>query len=332
LEQPILKQSVFLRRGALGLVAALFALLLFTACGSLSEQRYFLVAPDLRAPYWQTARAGFNEAANELGVKARIAGPHRYDPQEQAEEFQRVVKLRPDGILVSAADAELLRPHIDAAIDAGIPVITIDSDAPASKRLLYIGTNNHRAGLMGGEAAARHMRGKGNVAVFTVAGQNNLAERLRGYQEAFARHPGIKIVEVVDTKGDPRVAFDKTLEIVAANGKIDAYICLDEFSANEVAEVLDRAHVKGKTILAMEAEESTLNWIRKGVITATIAEKPYQMGYQGLKKLVELRQERGRAPASAEAASPTHIETRALLVDKDNIEEFSREVDRSPGM
>jgi ribose transport system substrate-binding protein len=323
-----LKQKRNLRRRALALAVILAGVLALPACGSLTEQKYFLVVPDLQAPHFQTTRSGFMTAAGELGVKARLAGPNRFDPEEQVEEFRRVVKLRPDGILVSVADAARLAPEIDAAVAAGIPVITIDADVPQSKRQFYIGTNNHRAGLMGGEKAAAHMRGKGNVLVFTVASRSNLAERLRGYQEAFARHPGIKVVEVVDTGGDSRVAFDKTMELVASKAKVDAFICLDEASANDVAEVLDRAGVKGKTVLAMETDDSTLNWIRKGVITATIAEKPYQMGYQGLKKLVDLHQNRG----SAVQTSSVHIETRALLVDRDNIDEYNPSEDRSPSL
>jgi ribose transport system substrate-binding protein len=321
LEDKILKRKALLSSSVLAL--GLLALLLISAC-SITEPKYFLVAPNLKAPYWKTAQEGFYAAARELNVKARVAGPDTYDPAGQVEEFQRVVRLKPDGILVSAADAGLLGAQIDAAVAAGIPVITIDSDAPDSKRLMFIGTNNHQVGVMGGEKAVKHMGGKGNVVVFTNGGSSQ-AERLRGYKEVFARHSGIQITEVVDIKGDPRIAFDKALELVAAKTKVDAFICLEEFSANEVAEVMDRAKLK-KTILAMDTNEATLEWIRKGVIAATIAEEPYRMGYDGLKKLAELRAGKSAAPAS------TQIETRARLVDKDNIEEYTQQADRSPGM
>src|SRR5207244_716460 len=129
-------------------------------------------------------------------------------------EFQRVVKLKPSGIMISPGDPKLLNDDINAAIASGIPVITMDSDAPSSKRLLFIGTNNYQAGLMGGRTVASELHGKGNVVVFITAGQANLEERLNGYRDALEGSRQIKIVEVVDLHGNPVVAFDRTMDIV----------------------------------------------------------------------------------------------------------------------
>ena len=135
-------------------------------------------------------------------------------PAEQQKEFQQIVKTKPPGILLSAADASLLKGDIDAAIAAGIPVVTVDSDSPGSKRLFFVGTNNYEAGRMGGRRLAELLKGKGNVVVFTMPGQANLEERLKGYKDALSDHAGIKITDVIDFKGDPRVAFDSTQEIL----------------------------------------------------------------------------------------------------------------------
>ena len=126
--------------------------------------------------------------------------------------------LKPAGILVSVANCSLMTPEIDAAVAAGIPVITIDSDAPASHRLYFIGTNNLEAGRLGGARVAAQLNGKGNVVFFTIAGQPNLEERLKGYKDVFASYPGIKIVDVFDMKGDSGVAMDKAQEYLAKTG------------------------------------------------------------------------------------------------------------------
>jgi ribose transport system substrate-binding protein len=114
------------------------------------REKYFLVVANVKIPYWQAAAAGLMQAARELQVNAELVGPSTYDPKAEQQEFQRVARLKPAGILISPADPGLMAPDIDAAIDAGIPVITMDSDSPASKRLLFIGTNNYEAGFMGG--------------------------------------------------------------------------------------------------------------------------------------------------------------------------------------
>jgi ribose transport system substrate-binding protein len=140
------------------------------------SDKYYLVTANVKIPYWQAAAAGAMQAARDLGVNAELVGPDTYDANAEVQEFQRVVKLKPNGILVSPADPGLMAPHIDAAIDAGIPVLTLDSDSPSSKRLLFIGTNNYEAGLLGGQLTAKLLQGKGNVVVFTMPGQANLDE------------------------------------------------------------------------------------------------------------------------------------------------------------
>src|ERR1035441_5317625 len=124
-----------------------------------------------------------------------MGGPGGFYPQHEVTEFPQAVALKPAGILVSVANEALMQPEIDSAMAAGIPVITIDSDAPSSHRLFFIGTNNLQAGRLGGARVAAKLNGKGNVVFFSIAGQPNLEERLKGYKDAFANFPGIKGVE-----------------------------------------------------------------------------------------------------------------------------------------
>lgn len=149
-------------------------------------ETYYLVASNINLAYWQAALAGLNSAAADLKTKAILVGPATYNTQEQRDTFHDVVAKKPAGIMLSAADAEIMKPEINAAISEGIPVITLDSDSPQSQRLLFIGTNNYQAGIIGGQALAKRLNKKGNVVVFTIAGQDNMAERLRGYEAMFA--------------------------------------------------------------------------------------------------------------------------------------------------
>ena len=112
----------------------------------------------------------------------------------------------------------LMGPEINKAMAAGIPVITMDSDAPDSQRLYFIGTNNLEAGRLGGQRVAAELNGKGNVVFFTMPGQPNLEERLKGYKDVFSNYPGIKIVEVFDMKGESGTAMDKAQEYLARTG------------------------------------------------------------------------------------------------------------------
>jgi ribose transport system substrate-binding protein len=317
-------------RFAILLLAALL-LLPVLSCGARhdSDERYVLISVNIQLPYWQMAKAGFFQAARDLQVRSEFAGPDTYDPKEQAQEFHKAVAQKPTGILVSAADVALMKPEIDAAIAAGIPVITIDSDVPGSKRLFFIGTNNYQAGLMGGRRMAQELRGKGNVVVFTMPSQTNLQERLRGYQDAFAGTQ-VKVSRIVDIKGDPRVAFDTTTQIVAREkDKVDGFVCLEAQGGKEVATVLSNNNVTGKVVMAMDTDPDTLEWVRKGVIAATVSQKPYTMGFFGLKVLDDLHHHKLKLldadwAKDSVAPIPSFVDTGSSLVDKSNLDAFQQ--------
>jgi ribose transport system substrate-binding protein len=303
------------------------------SCGGASHyhdvtESFYLVASNNKVSYWQTAAAGLTKAAAQMDVKAEMVGSPTYDPKTEHEEFQRIIAKKPSGILVSVSDASVIAPDIDAAIAQGIPVITMDSDAPASKRLLFIGTNNYDAGKMGGQLLVKLLNGKGTVVVFTIPEQENLKERLRGYKSVLETNPGIKITEVIDTRGAAATAFDKTTEIVEkAKTQPDAFVCLESVSGAEVADVLERKKVTGKIIVAMDTDPKTLQFVQKGVISATIAQKPFTMAYYGVKILDDLVHHKLQTltadfPRDSFSPIPMRVDTGATLIDKSNVDGF----------
>src|ERR1700732_4701700 len=240
---------------------SLYLLFLFSGCGKglnssgrESNAHYFLVTVNTQIPYWQTAASGFTRAASEMQVQGTVTGPGSYDPKAEQQEFRRVAQLNPAGILVSPADPDLMKSDIDAAIADGIPVITVDADSSASKRLSFIGTDNYEAGRLGGEIVSRSLHGNGSVAIFTMPEQTNLNERYRGYMEILTAYPHITVLPVVDIKGDPQIAFDQTQKLIAAKPRVDAFVCLDALGGKGVAKALSAAHITGKTVIAMDSD------------------------------------------------------------------------------
>ena len=299
-------------------------------CGSAhdSDEHYIFVAANVQVPYWQAAAAGFSKAGDQMKVQYRFVGPNNYDPKAEREALQEAVQGKATGILLAVTDPGVLKDDIDKAIAAGIPVITLDSDAPGSKRLFFIGTNNYQAGLTGGQRLAQELKGKGNVVVFTMPEQRNMQDRLRGYRDALERQSGIKVTRVVDIQGDPRIAFDTTTQIVGKErDKVDAFVCLEAQSGKEVAGVLNSYHVTGKVVMAMDTDPETLDWIQKGMIAGTIAQKPYTMAFVGLQMLDGLHHNK---PPSLDtdwskdsfAPIPAFVDTGSALIDKSNVASF----------
>ena len=318
------------KRISLALLAAVLPLLAGCTRHSKSEQ-YYLIATNTAVPYWKSAAAGFAAAGVEYGVTVDTRGPAGLNPQAEVDEFKAMVARKPAGILVSVANSKLMAPEIDAAIAAGIPVITIDSDAPESKRLYFIGTNNLEAGRLGGRRAASQLNGKGNVVFFTNPGQPNLDERLKGYQDIFAGYPGIKIVEVYDIKADPGTALDQAAVYLARTGpaKIDGFICLDSRSGSNVAEAFKRRSVSDRLLITMDVDTDTLQLVGDGTIDSTISQKPYTMALLGLKALDDIHHypvkplggDYGLDPNSP---FPAFVDTGVALIDKTNLDPLLR--------
>lgn len=316
-------------KSLLSLLLLIFLLSLL-GCGAPQhspDEKYFLIATNIKVPYWQKALAGVNHASSQLQVHAELIGPDTFDPKAQHDQFVELLKQKPSGILVSVSDPKLIQADIDEAISQGVPVITIDSDAPASKRLTFIGTDNYKAGVIGAKVAASRLQGKGNIVVFTMPEQSNLNDRLRGYRDTFASYSQIKISEIVDIKGDYRNAFDKTENIVEHKANVDAFVCLEAIACPEVAEVLGRNNVTGKVVIAMDTDERTLEGIQKGLISATVGQKPFTMAYLGIKALDDLHHH--PLPSlgtnwsqNVTSPVPAFVDTGATLIDKSNVAEF----------
>jgi len=299
-----------------------------TGCGARHSDKevFYLISANTALPYWQTAAAGFKQAAAQYKVTARVVGPDGYDAQAELTELQKATAAKPAGILISVADVAVLQPGIDAAVAAGVPVITVDSDAAGSRRLYFIGTNNLAAGQAGGRRIIEKLGGKGNVVFFTFAGQANTEERLKGFKDVFSSRSDIKIVDVVDIKGDAHAAFDKTQEYLALTGpkKIDAFVSLESASGKMVADALKRAGGNHE-LVAWDVSQDTLDGIKAGTIDATIAQKPFTMGYVGLKMLDEVfhappKQFGKDYSVDSFAPYPVFVDTGTSLVDKSNVD------------
>jgi len=318
------------KRISFALLAAVLPLLAGCTRHSKKEQ-YYLVATNTAVPYWKSAAAGFAAAGLQYGVSVDTRGPAGLNAQAEVDEFRAMVARKPAGILVSVANSKLMAPEIDAAIAAGIPVITIDSDSPESKRLYFIGTNNREAGRLGGRRLASQLNGKGNVVFFTNPGQPNLDERLQGYKDILSTYPGIKVVDVFDIQADPGTALDQAGVYLARTGpaKVDGFVCLDSRSGSNVAEAFKRRNATDRILIAMDVDPDTLALVGDGTIDSTISQKPYTMAFLGLKALDDIYHYPVK-PLSADygldpySPFPAFIDTGVALVDKTNLDAVLR--------
>jgi ribose transport system substrate-binding protein len=289
------------------------------------NERYVFVSTNINLPYWKQQEAGFEDAAKALGVKGELVGPETYDPIGEITLFRKVVDQNPTGICLSAAKPELFTAEIEKAVAAGIPVICVDADVPNSKRIMYVGTDNLNAGRESLQRMAALLLSGGKIVVLTIPGQRNMDDRLAGAVDALKNFPALKITKILDDKGNVGTANDLLSDLIQKKEKIDGILCLEATGGAGAADALHRLDLEGKVpIVAFDADPQTLDWIDRGVITATITQKPYVMSYYGLKFLDDMHhnavhQFKDWRTALA-APMPTFVDTGTIIVDKSNLQ------------
>jgi ribose transport system substrate-binding protein len=293
---------------------------------AIRDELYVEVCALVQLPYFIDHRLGMEAAGRELGVRAEFVGPADYDMTAMIATLEQTLARKPAGLLVVGFDAAL-KPAIDRAAAAGVPVVTLDSDVPGSKRLCFIGTGNDAAGVAGAKALAEAVGDKGAVVILTKTGQPNLEERVRGYREELARHPGIHLAGVGNTNSDPTVAASATAAFLQRQPDLAGIGCVEAAGGIGAGTAVREAGRAGRVkIVAMDRDDGTLDMIRSGLISASIAQKTALMSYLGTKLLYGLKHGAVRIttddPAAQVTPLPALIDTGILRIDKANAAYF----------
>ncbi|MGH9935069.1 MAG: substrate-binding domain-containing protein, partial [Blastocatellia bacterium] len=292
------------------------------------NEEYVFIGKSVSNPYWVDAREGLEDRARALGVKADFRGASGTDVNEQIKQFEDAMARKPAGIIISPSGVGVT-PMINRAIDSQIPVICVDSDAPQSKRFSYVGTDNYNAGKQGGELLGKLLSGRGEVFLLSVPGEPNLEDRIRGYRDALAKHPAIKIVDVGNDRADSNEAAKVARNIMSAHPNIAGVGCVDSGGGEGTAVVLREKGLIGKVkIVGMDRNDATLNLIEEGVIDASIAQRTYTMAYMSLGMLYDLHHNKVRMVDDWRGAGvlplPTNVDTGTVVITKENVGAFKR--------
>ena len=151
-----------------------------------------------------------------------------------------------------------------------------------------------------------------------------------------AEHPQMKVVDVLNVKGDPGIAFDQTKQYLAKTGaeKIDAFVALESSSGAAIADVVKNAHASDRLLIAMDVGPDTLSLIQDGTIDSSVSQKPYSMGFVGLTELDQIHHHKPTAFQSnyvvdSFASYPVFVDTGTALVTKDNVSVYQESASKA---
>lgn len=255
------------------------------AAPTAAEETYGMVVFLKGSEFFNWCYQGMVDAAKRIGphIKTELQGPAEWDASLEARAIEELTAKGVTGILATAGDAAPMVPSINAAIAAGIPVLTFDSDAPASDRLTFVGTQNYQAGYKAGEAMAEWLGGKGKIAISTFPGPDHLAKRVQGFKDALAaKGPDIVTVEVND-EGKVDVAETQLTAALQADPDITGIFGAHGNPGPGAAAAVRSTGRQGKVqIMAFDFGMPVIELIDKDEIKATVGQSPYLMGWTAM--------------------------------------------------
>ncbi len=260
-------------------------------------------------PYWSVVEAGVKKAGEELGVEAVFWVPKTENVQQQLSTMDTYISEGVAGIAIAPSDPDAAAPYIAKAIEKGIPVITIDTDAPNSKRLAYLGTGNYKAGWLAGLAMWQLLKEKGyvkpgaTVKIGILTGSltaRNSLERIAGFKDAIMncsqKDPDIKgnikieFLGPYNDKEDPVQAFNLALSVIQGNPDIAGVFGVYAYDGPAWAKALKQAGIPPGKVVLVEFDVTSDNVppIKEGYAQVTVGQRQYFMGYLGVKLLYNM--------------------------------------------
>jgi ribose transport system substrate-binding protein len=274
--------------------------------------------------FWKIAAAGVRKYEKEAAVQVDVKIPPSGTAAEQNQIMENLSSQGYDAIAISAIAPNDQVPMLNKVAQKS-KLITFDSDAPKSNRLLYIGTNNFEAGKTLGDEIVKLLPNGGKTAVFVgTFSADNAAERLKGVEAAIAGHK-IDIVDKREDNTDRAKARSNVEDIINAHADLNLVIGLWSYNGPAIAAAIDALGKKGKVLAAVfDEEDGTLNAIANDTIEVTVVQKPFQFGYLSAKWMHELAT-KGEA---AEGALPSNkiLDTGVEIINKANVADFKQKL------
>lgn len=279
------------------IIAATTLLLICPSCQrnvSTSDGRptIALVVKTLNNPFFNDMQKGAEEAARRLNVKLLVQAAEReVDVEKQMQIIENLIQSKVSGLCITPSGSKEIVPAIVKANQAGIPVVILDTRvnpealaAAGGKIASFIGSDNLEGGKLAGEFMVKALGGQGKVAILEgIPGHETGDSRLKGFRQAVVASPGIQIVSSQTANWERDQGYNVFQNMLQAQPGINGLFACSDLMALGAVEAIAAAGKTGKiTIVGFDAFSEARQAVQKGVMAATVAQFPAEMGSQGV--------------------------------------------------
>jgi ribose transport system substrate-binding protein len=270
--------------------------------------------------FWKSIHAGAVKAERELEGNGRDIvliwkGPLKEDDRaQQIDVVQGFVAQKVAGIVLAPLDSKALARPVEDAAAAGIPVVIIDSGIESDKLASFVATNNFDGGQQGGRRLGEALGGKGKVVLLRYAvGSASTEQREAGFLDAIGKFPGIEIISKDQYAGATRdSAYTASQNLLNLLGtQCDGIFTPNESSTAGMILALKDASLSGKVKhVGFDTSAPLIEALKAGVVHGLVAQDPFQMGYLGVKHVIDAIDGR---------PVPKQVDTPVRLITPENI-------------
>ena len=257
--------------------AAATAALMALAAPAMAQNIIVVAHGQANDPFWSVVKNGAAKAGEHTGATVDFRSPETFDMVAMSQLIDAAVNQQPDGLVVSIPDADALGPSIRRAVDAGIPVISMNSGSDVAAdlgALLHVGQSEFDAGVAAGERLAE-MGGTKAICVNQEVGNVSLDQRCEGFAQGFGQ-----TVTVVPTANDPTEVQSKIRAALESDPEVDTVLGLGASLVGEPAvaavEALGRDDVM---IASFDLSAGFLQAVADGKAAFAIDQQQYLQGY-----------------------------------------------------
>lgn len=237
------------------------------------------------AEFWQSVKQGIMYAKRELlsnNTEVQCIEIEDITADNFKKAMEDLIQKGFDGISVVGYYKEIIS-LINKAVERGIPVATFNGDLPDSRRLVFVGQNPYEAGLLAGEMMLKELGGSGRIGIITSNFNiNDHQLRISGFKKFIEKVKNSSIVFEDEAHDNDDEAYQKVRNYIKQDGNIDG-IFIAAGGIAGVARAIEESGMSRKIkIICFDFIESTINYIKKGVISSSIGQDPFGQGYSPL--------------------------------------------------
>lgn len=273
------------------------------------------------SPFWIIAKAGVIAAEKEFNATCQVLFPPNGTADEQKQYLEDLMTRGVSGVAISPKDSVNQTADLNKAA-ARMNLICHDSDAPESKRLAYVGSNNISAGRAAGELIKEALPDGGKIMLFVGSiDAQNAQERKKGIEEVI-KGTKIEIAGIRTDETDRKKAADNVEDTFTSAPDVVCLVGLWSYNGPAIVEATRKAGKLGKIkIVTFDEEDATLQAVKEGHVFGTVVQDPYMFGYESVRILAALaRKEDPKIPANK------IVEVSVKKIKPDNVEAFWKEL------